>query len=600
MNLLLKQFSALLTLAVMAGVPHPLHAASVPLAPESTVLVVAKAGDKNEQDAARLLQTWLRKACASPAGFDIKDDSDASAWSGKTAVAVGRNSLLKPDSRLDELNDDGFVIHGQEGIITIAGHTSNATYYGVVSFLDRYAGVRFYMPGELWTSLPATQKVAFEGDDVVSQPFVVSGFISGVTTKAQGDENWLRKIAGTRRKADTHQHDLWAIFPPEKYAATHPEIYPIYNGQRYIPTSAGDQSWQVDFTEPATLGAAKESITEYFKSHPAAPYIAVSINDNTRWSESERNQQVIAAFKEQYPRGDYTLIATSDIYWRFMNQLAEWMHEAFPGKFLVGLAYLPTRAAPTFKLADNIMVFTVFHLGELAAYTASNNGQPSLLDAWLAATPHLANHDWYEGDGYLFPRIYSQQWSQYLRVLAAHESFAYMHAEAYPNWGFDGPKFYILAKMWWDPSLDPRGLTRQFCADMFGPAAEPMFLYFEEWEKLWTELDLKEGPLRKLALWNTQFKTTLASRSMLLHCQDLLTQAAALAQTSEQQARVALFAKCFAFSQSLFALQEDPGNKALHQHAVELANELIKDPWALYNTANAAEAIKIISKDPPK
>ncbi len=599
---MIRHLKSLLFAAVLAwaGASDRLRADPLPLLPANTVVVIGKNADKNEHDAAAMLQTWLRKASTSTTGFDIKSDGNAVDWKDKTVLAVGHTSLTSPDPRLAGLNDDGFVIHSNGPIISIAGHTSNATYYAAVSFLDRYAGVRFYMPGELWTSLPANHEAAFDGNDFVSQPFVVSGFISGISTKALGDEDWGRRIGASRRKGGTHQHDMWTIFPADKLASTHPEIYPIYDGKRYIPKDANDQGWQPDFTEPATLETAKKSITDYFQANPAAEYIAVSINDSYRWSASEKNLQIIAAFKAKDPSGDYTLEATSDIYWRFMNQLATWLSEKFPGKLLIGLAYGPTREPPSFKLADNIVAFAVFHLGEFPGYITPWDAPVPALDRWLAVAKHFGDHDWYEGDGYLIPRIYSDMWSQFLRLLAARESSAFMHTEAYPNWGFDGPKIYVMAKMWWNPQADPRALTRQFCDDMFGPAAQPMDAYFLEIEALWNQLDIVDGPKRKLNSWSTQFKTTPTSRAMIQRCHDLLAQAGNLAETDDQKKRVALFAQCFAFSESLFALAEKPADEGRYTHAVALADELSKNKWAFYNPAKPLQAIQALYKGPAK
>ncbi len=473
------------------------------LPPGATIIVVSKTAPPPEQDAAKLLQTWLRKTCDVTTGFEIESrepetgnpDPEERA-KGQIVLALG-SVLGPPDSRVAGVNADGFLIHRANSTIVIAGRTANGTYYGAVAFLDRYAGVRFYMPGDLWTSRSPAHTVTFDGADYLSQPFVISGDITGMQTKSYGDADWLRKIGGVRRKGGTHQHNLNVIFPPAKFAANHPEIYPVYDGQRYIPKDSNDQNWQIDFTAPFTLEAAKESITEYFQKTPDADYIAVSINDNNRWSQSDANQTIIATFQAKDPKGNFAVAATSDIYWRFMNQLAGWLNDKFPGKMLVGLAYGPTASTPAFKLAANIVVFTNFHLSELPSYLDAPGKPPAILSQWLAVTRHLANHEWYEGDGFLLPRFYSGYWSQFLRTLAGRFDSVYMHAEAYPNWGFDGPKYYIMAKMWWDPRANPQTLTRQFCTDLFGRAAPAMNNYFAKLEGLWTQLDLTDGSRRK-------------------------------------------------------------------------------------------------------
>jgi hypothetical protein len=568
------------------------------LLPDQTVVVVAKDASGAEQDAAKLLQTWLRKACGTAGGFEIQNVAQGSTKfpADKAVIALGATAG-PPDPRVAFLEDDGFLIHRDGSVISITGHTGDGTYYGAVSFLDRYAGVRFYMPTELWTSLPASYQVVFDGGDVLTQPFVDSGDISKFTPPDASDPDWLRRIGGLRRKGGTHQHNLYAIFPPAEFAQAHPEIYPLYDGKRYIPANANDQNWQIDFAEPATLAAAEQSITEYFQKTPGAAYIAVSINDNNHWSESERNQAVIAEFKAKNPNDNYQTAATSDIYWRFMNQLAAWMKQEFPSKLLVGLAYGPTSVAPAFPLADNIVAFANLHLSELPLYITGQNGQPSFLDQWLAVAHHFGNHEWYEGDGFVVPRIYSGHWSQFLRELAQQCTNVYMHAEAYPNWGFDGPKYYIMAKMWWDPQADPRELTRQFCDDMFGPAATAMNQYFAQVETLWTQLDSIDGPKRKLGVWSNQFATTPASRQMIQNCHNFLQQAAAAAQTADQKNRIALFAKCFAFSECLFNLAAQPTDDILHRQAVALAADLAKDKWTVYNPGSLQQAIQAIYHD---
>jgi len=590
------------------------------LAPGGTIIVVAKDAPAAEQDAAKLLQAWLRKTCEVTTGFEIQNWAQGTAsrergLTSPTGTALPKDKMVialgsvlgPPDPRVAKLHDDGFLIHRAGSAITVAGRTATGTYFGAVAFLDRYAGVRFYMPGDLWTSRAPNHKVVYDGADFLSQPFVESGFITGIVTKSLGDADWLRKIGGSRRKGGTHQHDLYAIFPPEKFAATHPEIYPMYDGQRYIPKDPNDQSWQIDFAEPYTIEAAKETITEYFQKTPDAAYIAVSVNDTFRWSQSDANQKIIAAFHARDPKVDSTLAATSDIYWRFMNRLAAWLGEKFPGKMLIGLAYAPTAGVPTFKLAENIVVFTNFHVAEMPWYLNSMDGQPSFLAQWLAVAHHFGNHDWYEGDGYLFPRVYSGYWSQFLQGLAKHLPDAYMHAEAYPNWGFDGPKYYIMAKMWWEPMANPKTLTRQFCEDLFGQAASPMNNYFSKLESLWIQLDETDGPKRKLDVWSNQFTSTPASRAIITQCQDELKMAAAAAQTSEEKERVSLFARCFAFSVSLFDLAAKPTDALLHDRAVNLAQDLAKDPWTFYTPPapkvaldRPLEAIAAIYKGPAK
>ena len=86
-------------------------------------------------------------------------------------------------------------------------------------------------------------------------------------------------------------------------------------------------------------------------------------------------------------------------------------------------------------------------------------------------------------------------------------------------------------------------------------------------------MDDVDGPKRKIDGWSNQFITTPASRAIIARCHDALQQATATAQTDEQKQRVALFVKCFAFSESLFDLAEAPTDEARYNHAVDLAKK---------------------------
>jgi hypothetical protein len=137
---------------------------------------------------------------------------------------------------------------------------------------------------------------------------------------------------------------------------------------------------------------------------------------------------------------------------------------------------------------------------------------------------------------------------------------------------------------------------RQFCDDMFGPAAAPMDEYFNQIEALWKQFEEIDRVQRKLDQWSNQFSTTPASRAIIAHCHDLLAQAAAAAPTGAPHDRIALFAKCFAFSESLFDLAAQPSDEARYNHAVELAKALAPDKWAVYDEKKPMLAIQAIYK----
>jgi len=554
----------------------------------SLQLVVPTNADAFETKAATLLQQWLR-----PDKPEIVTENKLGDTGGKLVFALGRTRWADKEE-LAKLWQDGFVIRRKDNIIVIAGGGPRGTLFGAVKFLDRFCGVRFYLPDKRFISVPKQKPVIPAALDIVEEPFVRATSMSGPLA-VPGYNDWLLRIAGNTRTglAGTHQHNMWHAFPPEKFVKRWPEIYPIIKGERYIPKSAADQKWNPCFSEPKLLDAAEETVVEHYHVHPDHLWYSFGIQDSRVVCECPR----CAAFiKSRTDR----LAACSELFWRFMNALAERLEKKLPGKRIEGLAYSMTRLPPPFKLHRNIVVFTNLHIAEFDKdpFMKPEADGITPLDRWLGVATVYGNHDWHQGNGYLIPRVYSGYWSRFMRHLKSKTPFTYQHAETYPNFGLDGAKSYVLAQTWWNPDVDTAALWRQFCDDMFGPAATPMFNYFATLEKLWTSLDNEEGPERKLNRWSNQFVTTEKDREMIRRCRALLDEARSLARTDAEKKRMELFSKTFRLSECLFEFAAAPSVSAVQiEEAKRHAREaVIPDPLTLYQNMRSMEVIEAAIK----
>ena len=66
-----------------------------------------------------------------------------------------------------------------------------------------------------------------------------------------------------------------------------PEIYPIRDGERYIPPNPRVQRWQPCFTEPKLVDAAVEEAGRHFRRNPQYRQIAYGLMDSGGWCECE-------------------------------------------------------------------------------------------------------------------------------------------------------------------------------------------------------------------------------------------------------------------------------------------------------------------------
>jgi hypothetical protein len=392
---------------------------------------------------------------------------------------------------------------------------------------------------------------------------------------------------------------MWHAFPPAKFATRWPEIYPMVKGERYIPKDAADQKWNPCFSEPKLLDAAEETVTEYYRANPDHLWYSFGIQDSHVMCECARCAAFVKPRVEHDPKLG-RVAACSELFWRFMNALAERLDQKLPGKRIEGLAYSMTRLPPPLKLHRNVVVFTNFHIAELDAdpFMKPDADGVTPLDRWLGIAGAFGNHDWHQGNGYMIPRIYSAYWSRFMRHLKSKTPFTYQHAETYPNFGLDGAKSYVLAQTWWNPGVDVAALWRQFCDDMFGPAAVPMNDYFAALETLWTSLDNVEGPERKLNRWSNQFVTSESDREVIRRCRKLLDEAKSLARTDAERKRIELFSKTFRLSEYLFEFAAAPSVSAARiEEAKRHAREaILPDPLTLYQNMRSIEVIEAAIK----
>ncbi|MEO6908072.1 MAG: DUF4838 domain-containing protein [Abditibacteriaceae bacterium] len=558
------------------------------LSPESTFIApVSVAAEGNTDNAATLLQKYLRQIYGVTTGFDIVDQDKITSLEGKSILALG-DSKWADDATLAKIPQFGYRLKRKANVIVIAGSKSTGTLAGVAHFLDQYCGVRFYMPGALWISVPVGKKIVLPDIDQTDKPYVIGTDMTGVEN-VPGVGDWATYNQVFRKIGGSTQHNMFTMFPPSLYAEKYPQIYPILKGVRYIPKDGQDQGWNPDFNAPETLEAAKDSVKRYFEANPNDTYVAMGVMDSDNFDEGPATQAIIQRYQQKYPDlATAKVQAYSSIYWFFMNKLAAWMQINEPGKLLMGLSYSGVRGIPDFQLKPNILVITVWGIAELESDGRLKPGKDGVseMGAWLKIASHLGNHDWLQGYGYLMSRSYTGYYSTYFKAMkAAGVKDSFQHLEAYPNWGMDGPKYYIISRLMWDPDQDVNVLWKQFCDDMYGPASAPMQKYFQEQEKLWIQLDDVEGPERKLFHWGTVFKTTDVSMAMIKEARADIDQAAALTVTPDQKARIELFYKTFHLSEMLFDIAASPTIKQSQLDDIKkyFADNIQNDPMTLYS-----------------
>jgi hypothetical protein len=565
-----SRFTLLFFVVWLGSLPGRALAAPAPfkLQPERTVVVKYVHSD-NAHYAADLLQKWLRQVYRTKTGFEIfsANGLPADAVKGNFVIALGPSPWVpyRPEA---ETGPYGFAIRRTDNAVTIVGPAPkpgtsplqlNDLMMGAAYFLDKYCGVRVYLPNDLFASLPAKNSVTLPAEiNEVQRPFTPYVSATGFANAGQSyDFQWARFQGLVRRDWESHQHSMGSRFPPEKFAAKYPEIYPVFDGKRYIPQGSGDQQWQPDFAEPHLVDAAVESAIAYFKEKPGQNYISFSVQDSRRFSREGKLGEAL----KKYPSESQTA-AFTDLYVTFINQVAERLEKELPKHGIAGrktvayLAYSEVNHVPRQKLHPNVLPIVVFRVAELDvkwALSEANNQNPASVADWLKVTKNIGIHDWAQGQGYFVPRIYSGQYSRLLRFTrdkGAALSFA--HLECYPNWGLDGPKYYLMSKVLWNPDTDVDKELTRFCDDLFGRANREMKGYFSTLEQLTQSMNNNPDRYRKMFVYPQQFLLSAPEMALVQKARGHLDKAARLALTPEEKQRIALFSKTFRLSEYLF------------------------------------------------
>jgi len=378
---------------------------------------------------------------------------------------------------------------------------------------------------------------------------------------------------------------MYARFPPATFAEKYPEIYPILDGKRHIP-EPGDQRWQPCFSEPKLVDAAVESAERFFADNPTIGYVAFSIQDSHTFCERDMaSGQVKQHGKTQ---------GLSNLYWAWLNKVAERLEARHPDRKIVGLAYSDVRMPPPFKLHRNIIAWLVFKMSDIVIDKRFTDldAPDSTIRRWAEAATAIGHHDWFHGNGFLIPRFYMAYVQQtFLTFEKLGAPIRYAYAEAYPNWGLDGPKYYLLARLWWDPHTDLDAELRRLCGDLFGPAAEPMRQYFALLEHLYCDV-MNRRIEQKLFRWERQFICPENEVALFRRARQLLDQALAAAKGDGLATkRIGLFSKTFRYSELLVEIGSAPkvDNAKLAAIRKYVADVIAPDPMTIFRRDKPAE-----------
>ncbi len=420
-----------------------------------------------------------------------------------------------------------------------------ATLFGVYDFLERFAGVRFYFPGELGTIIPKTSAIKvpqleifdfpdydfrrysmYRGEwmDLPKSPASLERYNkyrsrSKYTQRRMVNGAWLKtapndyrneekNLAFYRYRMETFMepncHGLARYCYIQRFGKTNPEYFALMdNGQRHNSEN---------LPHPGSICYSSNVVEEIYQDaksfllgeKPAKRGVLTLHTGKHGWDPSACQKGYFNIMpQDSYYRcrcekcakkfGTGVNYAT-EFMWQFTVDIANRLKkEGVPGK-VTQMAYRPYRAVPkTVEIPDNVSVM-VAEIGPWGQYNpAGQKRDYAEIAAWSKKVAPNRIYLWnYVGKnnscGTNLPDIpaptHKAMALYYKSLMPLNIRGAYLESETdrYIN---NYLMYYLYGKLAWDNKVDTDALIEEHHKLMFGKAAQLMGTIFDDFEKLW-------------------------------------------------------------------------------------------------------------------
>ena len=252
-----------------------------------------------------------------------------------------------------------------------------ATLFGAYDFLERFAGVRYYFPGELGTVTPPAAELKIPELDIYDRPdFLVRRFNDynhggRPNRRYPGWDGPLNKL---RNRMETvhipNNHGLGVLGYQWRFGKTHPEYFALNsNGTRMIQTDLNTRHNNTHLC--FSSGIRQEIIADavsFLRHEPPTKRGVFDSHHRPRWATGVFEPSLpcfnimpqdgcylcrCKACQKHFSKGPQ---ATTDFFWSFFNSVAEGAKKQNVSGFFTTMAYAEYKMLPTVDVAENILV----------------------------------------------------------------------------------------------------------------------------------------------------------------------------------------------------------------------------------------------------
>ena len=579
--------------AVCAEVAAASPLSAVTLAAGKTEVVLGEKPTRVAQFAAEEMTNFLSRV------FGTAVPVVAKPTSGMTGIWLGTGADVSNLAR------DEFVIKAETGRVIVAGKDSSsvrddpkksvamgwtaqfyerATLFGTYEFLERFAGCRFYFPGELGEIVPRKRALSVPLGEIRVKPDMMARRVysgGGSSPKAYDGVwfeerpkdsdgkalNWLR----LRFETENHPccHGLNKFNYVERFGKTKPEYFALLsNGTR-----SNNPKMQHPGQLCLTSGIYEEiyqDVRAYFKGEDAATrglprwghncvdrkYVDVMGQDGMVACHCPSCQAEYARCKEIYGGDpDYADNWATELVWSNTCEIARRLTDEGIRGTVTQMAYWPYRHVPRMDIPANVDVMVAEHgpwsvlrpekmkaqIDEIKAWS-EKLGRP----VWIWTYPGKYGTQAYPGIPHMTPKCVGI----FYKAAAPYIFGSFMESES-DRFLYGYLNYYVVSRIFWDRNADVDAILKEHYDLMFGPAASDMQSFFEKLEYKWTHevvgktVETALGP-QVIRAPDTMLWGEIYSPNVMAEYDGLLKVAASkVAPGSIEARRIALFRREF-------------------------------------------------------
>jgi hypothetical protein len=400
----------------------------------------------------------------------------------------------------DRWDPDRSVAQGPDEVI-VGKQWEYGTVNAVYTFLQDYLGVRWLWPGELGEDIIPQQTITFAPFQYRYWPQFrarAGAFhFSSLGNKGYGrSHRWTRL---QRLQLDSLHFPGGHVFTDwwDRFHESHPEYFALQpDGTR--SGFPGGKYAKLCQSNPAVWQQWLEDVKAKLHRDPTQTVFSGAFNDS--WASGFCVCPQCEAW--DHPEGELRLfhwkgvqklhVALSDREVTFANHLARLLKEAFPQEeyYVLTIAYGHTRPVPVAaRPADNVIVASV----------ANFFGRRNLVDrgSTRGTTHRQQFEDWSRVAGKIMwrpntgspagwqqglPDLFCQELIEDLQFVARCGCMGIFVDSVWEHWATQGPLYYLLAQLVWDPGKNGQAVLEDYYRRGFGPAAPYVRAYFETFE----------------------------------------------------------------------------------------------------------------------